>query len=235
MSTPSQPFARTDRTTLGLWWWTTDRFLLAAIALLIGIGVALSFGASPAIAVQKHLNDPFRYAIRQAMFGLGGAALLLGMSILSPKGVRRVSFFVYLIAIVMMAALPVITLKIKAAHRWLQMGGFSLQPSEFMKPALIVMAAWMFAEGQKGEGVPGVSIAFFLYFLAVMLLLLQPDFGQTVLITLAFGVTFFMAGVPLRWIMAMSGAAAVGFITISLSFAHVHDRIQRFLSTDKSE
>jgi len=235
MSIPSQPFARTDRTTLSLWWWTTDRFLLAAIAVLISVGVALSFGASPAAALRTHMSDPFHYAIRQAMFGLGGAALLLGMSILSPKGVRRASFIVYVAAIAIMMALPLMAHSIKGAHRWLQIGGFSLQPSEFMKPALIVLAAWMFAEGQKGEGVPGVSIAFGLYGLAVALLLLQPDFGQTVLITLAFGVTFFMAGVPLRWIMAMSGVAAMGFIAISLSFSHVHDRIERFLSTDKSE
>ena len=188
MSSQSQPFARTDRTTLSLWWWTTDRFLLAAIALLICVGVALSFGASPAAALRTHMSDPFHYATRQAIFGLGGAGLLLGMSILSPKGVRRASFIVYVVAIAIMVALPLMAHSIKGAHRWLQIGGFSLQPSEFMKPALIVLAAWMFAEAQKGEGVPGVSIAFGLYGLAVALLLLQPDFGQTVLITLAFGV-----------------------------------------------
>ena len=102
-----------------------------------------------------------------------------------------------------MLALPFVGHSAKGAQRWLELGGFSLQPSEFMKPALIVLAAWMFAEGQKGEGVPGVSIAFGLYGLAVALLLIQPDVGQTVLITIAFGAAFFMAGVPMSWILML--------------------------------
>ena len=230
-----QPFARTDRSALGLWWWTTDRFLLLAVAILIGMGVALSFGTSPAAAVRTGMSQPFHYAIRQTFFGLGAAALVLGMSILSPRGARRASFIIYLVAIAIMCVLPFIGHAAKGADRWVQLGGFSLQPSEFMKPALIVLAAWMFAEAQKGEGVPGVSIAFGLYGVAVALLLLQPDFGQTVLITLAFGVTFFMAGVPLRWIFGLMAVAAAGFVTISLSFSHVHERIHKFLSPDKAD
>ena len=230
-----QPFARTDRSALGLWWWTTDRFLLLAVAILIGMGVALSFGTSPAAAIRTGMSQPFHYAIRQTIFGIGAAGLVLGMSILTPRGARRASFIIYIVAIAIMCVLPFIGHAAKGADRWVQLGGFSLQPSEFMKPALIVLAAWMFAEAQKGEGVPGVSIAFGLYGVAVVLLLLQPDFGQTVLITMAFGVTFFMAGVPLRWIIGLAGVAAAGFVTVSLTFSHVHDRIHKFLSPDKAD
>ena len=235
MSSQSQPFARTDRTTLSLWWWTTDRFLLAAIALLICVGVALSFGASPAAAVRTHMSDPFHYAVRQAMFGLGGAALLLGMSILSPRGVRRASFFVYVIAIAIMIALHLMAHSIKGAHRWLQIGGFSLQPSEFMKPALIILVAWMFSEGQKGEGVPGVSIAFVLYFISIALLLVQPDIGQTVLITVAFGAAFWMAGVPISWVMGLGVTAIGGLSSTYFLFPHVAARVDKFLSPDKAD
>ena len=133
------------------------------------------------------------------------------VSMLSPRGVRRTAFFVYLIAIAIMAALPFIGHEAKGATRWLQFGGFTLQPSEFMKPALIVLVSWMFAEGQKGEGVPGISIAFGLYGLAVVLLLMEPDVGQTVLITVAFGAAFWMAGVPMSWVMGLGGVAVAGW------------------------
>ena len=235
MTFQSQPFARTDRSALGVWWWTMDRLLLTAVLVLIGIGVALSFGTSPAAAVRTGMHDPFHYAIRQTIFGVLGAGLLIGISMLSPKGVRRVAFGVYAVAIVIMMILPIVGHSAKGADRWVQLGGFSLQPSEFMKPALIILCAWMFAEGQKGEGVPGVSIAFGLYGLAVVLLLLQPDVGQTILITIAFGAAFFIAGVPIRWILALLALASTGGVAIYFSFSHVYERVHKFLQPEKSD
>ncbi len=237
MSITYQPhaFARTDRSRLGLWWWTIDRLLLGAAATLIGLGVVLSFGSSPAAALRIGLSDPFHFALRQAVYGGAAAGLLVGVSVLSPKGVKRLAFFVYIVAIVLMMALPLLGHEAKGATRWIQVAGFSLQPSEFMKPALIVLASWMFSEAQKGEGVPGVSIAFFLYGLAVILLLIQPDVGQTVLITIAFGAAFFMAGVPFAWIVGLGGAAFAGLIGIYFTFGHVAARVHKFLSPDKAD
>jgi cell division protein FtsW len=228
-------FARTDRTRLGQWWWTTDHLLLGATVLLIGLGVMLSFASSPAAAARIGFHDPFHFAVRQCVYAAIGAAILLTVSTLSPRGIRRVAFFVYGAAVIIMMGLPLLGHAAKGADRWLQIGGFSLQPSEFMKPALMILVSWMFAEGQKGKGVPGVSIAFGLYALAVFLLLLQPDVGQTVLITVAFGAAFFMAGVPLRWIMGMGAAATGGFVVIYFAFSHVAARFHKFLNPEATD
>jgi cell division protein FtsW len=237
MSPRRQPhaFARTDQSRLGQWWWTTDHILLGVVAILMTLGVLLSFASSPAAAARMNLGDPFHFAIRQSIFAGVGAAILLSASALSPRGVRRAAFFIYLAAIAIMMALPFMGHNAKGATRWLEFAGFSLQPSEFMKPALIVLVGWMFAEGQKGEGVPGVSIAFCLYGLAVALLLVQPDVGQTILITIAFGAAFFVAGVPMRWIAGMLAAAVAGGVTIYFTFDHVASRVHKFLSPDKAD
>src|SRR5882724_8401024 len=161
-------FARSDRSPIGVWWWTVDRWML------------------------------------------GVAAILIVVSMFDVKTIRRSAFFIWLIAIAIMVALPLFGHNAKGATRWLEIGGFTLQPSEFMKPALIVLVAWMFSEGQKGDGVPGVSIAFALYFISIALLLIQPDIGQTVLITVAFGAAFWMAGVPMSWVMGLGAAAVAG-------------------------
>ena len=209
---PSQAhaFARSDRSPVGVWWWTTDRWMLGAVAALIAIGVMMSFAASPSAAARMNVGDPFHFAVRQCVFAAAGAMILVSTSMLDGRGVRRAAFFIYLIAIAIMIALPFMGHTAKGATRWVQLGGFTLQPSEFMKPALIVLVSWMFAEGQKGQGVPGVSIAFGLYFLSVGLLLVQPDVGQTVLNTVAFGAAFWMAGVPLSWVMLLGGVAVTG-------------------------
>jgi cell division protein FtsW len=231
----SHAFARSDRSRLGVWWWTTDHWLLGATAALIALGVLLQFGTSPAAAQRLNIAWPFHFAVRQCLFAAAGAAILLSVSMLSPRGVRRTAFFVYLAAIAAMVALPFLGHAAKGATRWVEVGGFTLQPSEFMKPALIVLIAWMFAEGQKGEGVPGVSIAFILYIVAVGLLLIEPDIGQTVLITVAFGAAFWMAGVPMSWIMVLGGMAIAGLSSTYFLFDHVASRVDRFFSHEKTD
>lgn len=228
-------FARSDRTPLGVWWWTVDRWMLGVVGLLIGIGVLMSFAASPAAAARMNIGDPFHFAVRQCVFAGASAVVLIGVSMLDVKGVRRASFFIWLCAIAVMVALPFIGHNAKGATRWLEFGGFTFQPSEYMKPALIILVAWMFAEGQKGQGVPGVSIAFALYAVSVGLLLIQPDVGQTVLITIAFGAAFWMAGVPMSWVMLLGATAVAGLSSTYFLFPHVQSRVDRFLSPDKAD
>ena len=228
-------FARSDRSFLGVWWWTMDRWLFGAAAVLVVLGILLSFGNSPAAAARMNFNDPFHFALRQTVFGLAGAGVMLAASLLSPRHIRRTAFIVYAVAIAAMIALPFLGHQAKGATRWVEIAGFTLQPSEFMKPALIILAAWMFAEGQKGEGVPGVSIAFALYGIAVALLLMQPDVGQTILITITFGACFFMAGVPIRWILGLGAVASTGLVAIYFAFDHFAARVDKFLTPEKAD
>ena len=228
-------FARSDRTPIGVWWWTVDRWMLGVVGVLIFIGVLMSFAASPAAAARMNIGDPFHFAVRQCVFAGASAFVLIAVSMLDVKGVRRASFFIWLAAIAVMIALPFIGHNAKGATRWLEFGGFTFQPSEYMKPALIILVAWMFAEGQKGQGVPGVSIAFGLYAVSIGLLLIQPDVGQTVLITIAFGAAFWMAGVPMSWVMLLGATAVAGLSSTYFLFPHVQSRVDRFLSPDKAD
>jgi cell division protein FtsW len=228
-------FARSDRTAVGVWWWTVDRWMLGVVALLIFVGVLMSFAASPAAAARMNVGDPFHFAVRQCVFAAGAAVILVSTSMLEVKGIRRAAFFIWVVAIAIMVALPFLGHNAKGATRWLEFGGFTLQPSEFMKPALIILVAWMFAEGQKGQGVPGVSIAFALYFVSVGLLLIQPDVGQTVLITVAFGAAFWMAGVPLSWVMLLGATALAGLSSTYFLMPHVASRVDRFLSPEGAD
>ncbi|HEX2559990.1 putative lipid II flippase FtsW [Phenylobacterium sp.] len=228
-------FARSDRSKVGMWWWTTDRWLLGAVAILLALGVLLSFAASPAAAARMNVGDPFHFAIRQSVFAAAAAVVLLFVSMMDVRSIRRTAFFVYLVSIAVMIALPFIGHEAKGATRWIHVAGFTFQPSEFMKPALIILVAWMFSEGQKGQGVPGVSIAFGLFGLCVGLLLMQPDLGQTVLITVTFGAAFWMAGVPLSWVMLMGGIAIGGLSSTYFFMPHVAARVDKFLSPDAAD
>ena len=228
-------FPRSDRSPLGVWWWTVDRWMLGVIGVLIAVGVVMSFSASPAAAARMNIGDPFHFAVRQCVFAGGAAFILIVTSMLDVRGTRRAAFFIWAAAIAVMIALPFIGHNAKGATRWLEFGGFTFQPSEYMKPALVILVAWMFSEGQKGQGVPGVSIAFGLYAVSIGLLLIQPDVGQTVLITIAFGAAFWMAGVPMSWVMLLGAAAAAGLSSTYFMFPHVASRVDRFLSPDRAD
>ena len=232
----SPAFSRNDQSPIAKWFWTVDRGLLAAALTLMGLGVALSFASSPAaINADQSISDPFHYSWRMLVWASMGLVLMLTSSLLSPRGVRRIAVLALLGAIVTMMALPFIGDEVKGAARWINLGPFSLQPSEFAKPGLIVFAAWMFAEAQKGQGVPGVSIAFGFWALTVGLLLIQPDIGQTLLVTTTFMAVFFMAGVPLKWVAVLAAAGMAGLVSLYFAFGHMRDRLSRFLSPENTD
>ncbi|PZU72376.1 MAG: putative lipid II flippase FtsW [Brevundimonas sp.] len=229
-------FSRNDQSLIARWFWTVDRGLLGAALALMGLGVSLSFASSPAaILADESITDPFHYSWRMIVFAGVGLTIMLTTSLMSPRGVRRIAVLALFSAIVVMAALPFIGDTVKGAARWVNLGPFSLQPSEFAKPGLIVFAAWMFAEAQKGQGVPGVTIAFGFYALTVCLLLIQPDIGQTLLITTTFMAVFFMAGVPFKWMAVLASLGMAGLVSLYFVFGHMRDRLSRFFSPETTD
>ncbi|WP_295192175.1 putative peptidoglycan glycosyltransferase FtsW [uncultured Brevundimonas sp.] len=237
MSAPYSPaFSRNDQSHVAQWFWTVDRGLLGAALALMALGVALSFASSPAaILADESITDPFHYSWRMMVFSGVGLSIMLTTSLMSPRGVRRIAVLALFGAIVVMMALPFIGDTVKGAARWVNFGPFSLQPSEFAKPGLIVFAAWMFAEAQKGQGVPGVTIAFGFYALTVSLLLIQPDIGQTLLITTTFMAVFFMAGVPFKWMAVLASLGMAGLVSLYFVFGHMRDRLSRFFSPETTD
>ena len=237
MTSPYTPaFSRHDQSHIAQWFWTVDRGLLGAALALMALGVSLSFASSPAaILADESITDPFHYSWRMMVFAGIGLSVMLTTSLMSPRGVRRIAVLTLFGAIVVMAALPFIGDTVKGAARWVNLGPFSLQPSEFAKPGLIIFAAWMFAEAQKGQGVPGVTIAFGFYALTVCLLLIQPDIGQTLLITTTFMAVFFMAGVPFKWMAVLASLGMAGLVSLYFVFGHMRDRLSRFFSPETTD
>lgn len=222
-------FGRTDTSLIARWWWTVDRWTLAAVMLLIGIGSLLALAASPPVA-QRLGYESFHFVYRQLMFLVPSIAIMFAVSLLSPRDIRRLSCLVLLVGIAFAALTPWFGPEVKGAHRWIKFGPLSLQPSEFIKPAFVVVTAWMFAEQNKGEGVPGNLIACGLLGVTAAVLIRQPDIGQTALLTMVFGAVFFLAGLPVVWVLAMAGGGALGLKLAYMFIPHVTSRIDRFLN-----
>jgi cell division protein FtsW len=221
--------SRLDRSPVAIWWRTIDRWFLAAFLSLMGLGILLSFAASPAVAERIGL-DSFHFATRQIVFMLPALGAMLAVSYLNPRQVRRLALFMLGGSLALMVAVLFVGVEVKGAHRWLSLFGLSIQPSEFMKPAFVVICAWLFAEQARAKEIPGNILAFLLLGAAVALLVLQPDLGQTTLVLGTWGVMFFMAGMPWFWIIVIGGLGVAGAVGAYTVFPHVASRLDRFIS-----
>ena len=221
--------SRERRTPLSQWWWTVDRLLLAALTTLILGGIILSLAASPAVATRIGLADPFHFFNRHVMFILPAFAVMIGISFLSPRQVRRSALIMFAISVALLAATLVFGAEVKGSRRWITIAGVSIQASEFAKPAFVVLVAWLFSESTHRPEMPATSLALGALMLVVALLVLEPDFGQTMLILMVWGALFFMAGMRMIWVAGLAGTAVAGLFGAYMFVPHVARRIKRFM------
>jgi cell division protein FtsW len=221
--------SRAQRTPFGEWWWTVDRLTLAAFGALMLAGVVLSLAASPPVAGRLGL-DPFYFVNRHILYLIPTVAIMLAVSFLNPRQIRRLALIVFAVSLIMVAVTPYFGAEIKGARRWLIIFGVNIQPSEFLKPAFVILIAWLFGESAKRSDMPANAFALLLLLLVVALLVIQPDFGQTMLVMLVWSALFFMAGMRLIWVFGIAGISGIGLTAAYFTVPHVAARIQKFLN-----
>jgi cell division protein FtsW len=161
--------------------------------------------------------------------------VMLAVSFLSPRQIRRLAVIVFAVSLVMVALTPVLGDEIKGARRWLIVFGVNIQASEFLKPAFVILVAWLFGESAKRADMPANTMALVLLLMVVTLLVLQPDFGQTMLVALVWGALFFMAGMRVVWVFGIAGMAGAGLVAAYYTVPHVARRIQHFLNPSSGD
>ena len=221
-------FDRTSTSVLGRWWWTVDRPTLLALFILICIGAVLVTASSPAVAVRIGAS-PFHFIHRQHFFLVLSLFVMFIVSLQSPQNIRRLAIIGFFISIGLMVLLPFMGMETKGAKRWLTLLSVSVQPSEFLKPCMAVVMAWIFHLRNQYVGFPGWRIATGLYALVVILLLIQPDLGMTITISVMWALQFFLAGLPVVWVLLLPIGGALGFFGAYHVFSHVRKRIDNFL------
>lgn len=221
-------FSRRDTSILGRWWWTVDRWSLGAITLLMGIGILLSFAASPPVADRLNLGG-FYFVKRHVLMMIPTLLVLISTSLMTPRQIRRLASFVYLIGLALLVLTITNGMEIKGARRWMSFGSLSIQASEFVKPAFAVLVAWMLTERYRNPYFPGMIISCTLLGFFACLLMLQPDLGMTVVATAAWIGQLFIAGMPLFWMGFVAVLGVFGFIGAYFFFPHVARRIDQFL------
>ncbi|MDR3326224.1 MAG: putative lipid II flippase FtsW [Rhodospirillaceae bacterium] len=223
-------FKRTDTSLISNWYWTIDLLTLIAIILLIAIGIILNLTASPSVAERIGANYSYFIFHQLALLPLT-ILVIFGVSLITLKNIHTLTFIIFLISIILMVATLFFGQEIKGATRWITFAGISIQPSEFAKPTFAVIIAWLFSKQHLSKTL-GNLISFGLFLLVAYLLLLQPDFGMTLVISAVWFTEFLISGLPLILILMIITVGLIGGICAYLTFSHVTNRIDQFF--DKS-
>ena len=214
------------------WWRTLDKWSLGCVLGLFAIGILLGLAASVPLAEKNDLPR-FYYVQRQGVFGAMALVIMLVISMMSPRQIRRIGVMGFAAAFVLILLLPLIGEDHgKGATRWLSLGFASVQPSEFLKPCFVAAVAWCMAASQEVGGPPGKTISFGITAAVVMMLVSQPDFGQASLVLFSWCVMFFVAGAPLWLLGGVAGLTVLGGVFAYGASEHFARRIDGFLTAE---
>ncbi len=224
-------FSRNSKSLIANWWWTVDKVLLSLVTILVAIGIFLNFSASPAVANRIGYGS-FHFVKRQLFFIPLAYSLMIFLSMQSLKTIRRTAILGYIATIFLMILTLFWGEETKGASRWIRILGFSLQPSEFIKPFFAVVAAWLFEGQKKYRDMPGNFLSMSLYAFTLILLLMQPDVGMSIVVSAIWVFQFFLAGLSIL-LVTILGIVGIGLMVLAyFTFNHVHTRVQQFLDSE---
>ncbi len=229
-----QPLDRRNTSALGRWWFTVDRAAFFCMLALICIGFFLVMAGSPPVARRLGYTDFYFVSRHQIFLGISTLVMVV-VSMMESDRIRKIALMGFTLSLLLLLLLPLIGFENKGSIRWLRLGGMSIQPSEFMKPCLAVMIAWVFSLRISHPNFPAYRTAIGMYLVVAALLITQPDFGMTVTISGMFGVQLFLAGLPFIWVAGMAVLGVGGFFAAYFALPHVASRIDRFLDPSSGD
>ncbi|HEY6916971.1 MAG TPA: putative peptidoglycan glycosyltransferase FtsW [Allosphingosinicella sp.] len=224
---------RSDRSAIGRWFWEIDRVLLLLVVVLISIGLIAVAAASPA-AAQRYSGGnvsfaPLHYFYRQLVWIIVAFPVMIGVSMLPKTLARRLCLIGALIFTFLLFLVPIVGAEVNGAKRWIGVGFTQFQPSEFLKPLFIVSLAWLISLRDQDKSLPVVPLSGLLTGIVALLLMRQPNFGETIIFGSAWVILLTLSGVPMRFLIAL-GIGAILLIILAYFFYPVATtRIDAFL------
>ncbi|GGC25511.1 cell division protein FtsW [Novosphingobium marinum] len=227
-----QRYNRNRRSEFAIWWREIDRTLLFLVLCLMAIGTAAVAAASPASARRLSTAavrlDDLHFFLPHIRWQLIGLAVMIGASFLGKDMARRVGICLAAVMIGLLLLVPVAGFEVNGAKRWINLGA-SLQPSSFLKPGFAITVAWILSWRVRDPKLPTMELSLILTGLVGVLLMLQPDFGSTLLYVGVWFVLVLLSGMPVRTLAVTIGAGVVGLVCTYLFYDNGRNRIDAFL------
>ena len=221
--------SRTNTGPVGEWWFTVDRYMLFGIIFLGLSGLFFSLAVSPVEAGHLKANQ-YYFLIKQSVFLFISVALMVTISILPKEFTRKISLILFASSLLGVLLTLIIGYSSGGASRWISVFGIiTIQPSEFLKPCLIILSAWFFARSKEEKNNKYSLIPGLLFILVATLLMLQPDLGQTILLFITILCLVFVQGFPWVIIAPAGLISMISIIFFYFNFPHFASRLDSWI------
>ena len=218
------------------WWKKIDKAIFLLISLLFVIGLFFSLVSTSLIASDKLDTNSYFFFFKHLIFVTLGLIIIFILSYIEIKTLYTVSIYIFFATLILLFLVPIIGTEIKGSKRWLDLIFFPrIQPIEFVKPFFIIMLALIISNKRFSNFTMKFIFSFSLTFLIALLLIMQPDFGQTLLISFIWITLIFVSGINLFFLLLLSfiGISSLLYIAFYIpKFQYIKNRILSFFNTE---
>lgn len=222
-----------NNNSLWKWWKTIDKPIVLSLVIIFAFSILMVATASPSVAARIGLNE-FYFTYRHIIYLFLATLVIFLISNMDEKAIKRFAILGYVASLLLVILVQFKGYEIKGAKRWINMVGLSIQPSEFMKPFLAIVTAWLLSLKETNNMVT-IIIALAIYLVSAALLIMQPDFGMFVMVSSVFGIQLFVSGLPIIFIILAMVLLSLGVFTAYLTIPHVAQRIENFINPASGE
>ncbi|WP_371219983.1 FtsW/RodA/SpoVE family cell cycle protein [Orientia tsutsugamushi] len=214
------------------WWKSIDQYTVFLLCILSALSLMLVTTSGAAVANRIGVPQSY-FASKHIFYVVLAVGTTFVVSFLNKTTIKRLAILGFILNIILLIFIKFYGNPIKGAKRWINIGGISLQPSEFIKPFFLVITGWLLSAIQSNE--IRFIVTIILYLIVALLLITQPDFGMLITISVAFGIQLFIAGIPLLWLLILICISIAGTAGAYSLLPHVKRRINSFLDPANSE
>ena len=217
---------------LKIWWREIDRVLLLLVLLLMSLGTIAVAAASPAsadrLSTSSQTLDPLYFFYRHLAWQVLAISTMLGISMLTRENARRFGLLLAAGMTGLLFLLPFVGAEINGARRWINLG-MQFQPSEFLNPGFAIAMAWILSWRMRDPNMPVAGIATGYVALIAALMMMQPDFGGTILFAGVWFVAMILAGIDVKRLGGVIGGILVGLTATYFLYDNARHRIDSFI------
>ena len=219
------------------WWKNIDKFILSLIAILFLIGLFFSLVSTSLIASDKLETNSYFFFFKHLIFVLIGLLMIFIFSYVDQKTLYKTSIYIFLTSFLLLLLVPIIGVEVKGSKRWLDLFFLPrLQPIELVKPFFIIIISLIISNNKLSNYTLKFTISFLLTVLIAILLVTQPDLGQTLLIGFSWIILIFISGINLFFLISISVAGILLLLYIAFyipKFEYIKNRLLSFFDSER--
>jgi len=221
------------------YWKNVDKTILISFLLLFILGIFFSFASTSSLAGERLNKNYYFFFSKHLVFSLSAIFLMVLISIIELNFFKKILMPIFIIALISLTLVLFFGVEVKGSKRWLNLLFFRFQPIEFVKPFFIVFIAKILSKDSLSPSNTSYFFSFIVLMIPCVILLNQPDVGQTVLLILSWSALVFISGIKLIYIFSLFGitttSVALLLITFPNKFSYIFKRFETFFDPTKGD